>query len=87
MLKIKLCLISFAIVSGVLSAVATRSKALCETQTQYYKFGSTYLPAGQYGVDYYCHNSAGTCTYVLLDPYDPRSFVPCRTGSFMWTLK
>jgi hypothetical protein len=84
MLKIKLCFIAVAIVISVMGAFATRSRALCETQPQYYKYGSTYLPAGQYGVDYFCYNSAGNCTYYLLDPYDPNSFVPCRTGAFSW---
>lgn len=87
MLKIKLYLITTAIALGVVGAFASRPKALCETQTQYYKFGSSYYPAGQYGVDYYCSSSAGNCTFVLLDPYNPNSFVPCRTGSFNWALK
>jgi hypothetical protein len=87
MLKIKLCLIAAAIIGGVFGAVAHKDQAACESQQQYYKFGNTYVPVGQYGVDYVCYSSAGTCTYYLSNPFNPNSWTPCRTGAFSWLLK
>jgi len=87
MSKIKFCLITAAVISGVMGAFANKSKALCETQPQYYKQGTTYLPAGDYGIDYVCYSAAGTCTYYQSNPFDPNSFVPCRTGAFTWSFR
>lgn len=84
MSKIKLALISTAISLGVGGAFATNSNSFCETQTQYYKFGSFYIPAGTYGSDYYCYGSVGICTYYLSNPFDPNSYTPCRYGYFTW---
>lgn len=87
MLKIKLCLISIAVISSLVGAFASKPKALCQTQPQYYKFGNSYLPAGDYGVDFVCSSGAGICTYYLANPYDPNSYAPCRTGNFTWLFK
>ena len=87
MLKIKVCLIAAAIVGGVLGAVAHNSQVPCESQPQYYKWGSSYIAAGQYGVDYVCYNAGTTCTYYQSDPFNPNSWRPCRTGAIMWLLK
>ena len=76
MLKIKLAFITVAIAAGVGGAFATKPSAFCEGQQQYYKYGTTYIPAGVYGVDYYCASSAGTCTWVLESPYNPGSYIP-----------
>jgi len=84
MSKIKLALILAAIVIAVGGAFATTRGSYCESQTQYYKYGTTYLPAGDYGYDYVCLSAPGNCTYYLVDPYDPNSFAPCRTGAFTW---
>lgn len=81
MLKIKLCLITMAIVISIVGAFAGSSKNFCEYQQQYHKFGSSYMPVGEYGVDYFCYNTAGTCTYYQVTP---GSFAPCRTGGFSW---
>jgi hypothetical protein len=82
--KIKWALICTAILIGVGGTIASQSKAECENQTQYFKWGNSYIPAGQYGVHYTCQSSVGVCTFVLSNPGDPNSFVPCRTGSFTW---
>ena len=76
-----------AVVIAVFGAFADKSKALCESQQQYYKYGNSYLPAGEYGVDYVCYSSAGNCTYYLSNPFNPNSFAPCRTGAFSWLYK
>ena len=82
MTKIKWVLISFVVLAGIGGAFASKPADFCETLTQYYKFGNAYLPAGEYGVDYYCLGTVGTCTYYLSDPSNPNSYVPCRTGTF-----
>ena len=84
MSKIKLACIAVAIVVGIGGAFATKPCALCETQQQYIKFQNGWIPVGEYGTDYICSNSAGTCTWVQESPYLPNSFVPCRTGQFSW---
>jgi hypothetical protein len=84
MLKIKLCLISAAIIGSLIGAFAGKPAALCTTQPQFYKFGNSYLPAGDYGVDFVCTSGAGICTYYQPDPFNPDTYAPCRTGSFTW---
>lgn len=84
MFKIKWALIGIACFIAIGGAIASESKAECESQTQYFKWGNSYIPAGQIGVHYTCQGSVGVCTYVLSNPGDPGSFVPCRTGSFNW---
>ncbi len=74
-----------AIICAIGGAFATRVCQTCEYQTQYFKWGSGYYPAGTYGVDYVCLGGAGWCTYVKTNPFDPNSFAPCRTGFFQWT--
>lgn len=81
MTKIKWLLISTAILIGVGGSFATQPDVFCESLPQYFKFGNSYLPAGQYGVNYYCYGTISTCTYYIPDPSNP-SYVPCRTGSF-----
>jgi hypothetical protein len=81
MLKLKICLIVTVLVIAVLGAFADRTKVLCESQQQYYKFGNSYMPVGQFGVDYFCTLTAGNCTYYQVSP---GNYAPCRTGGFTW---
>jgi len=76
-----------AIAGGLFGAIASKPKALCESQQQYYKSGNSYLPVGEYGVDYVCYAAAGNCTYYLSNPFNPNSYTPCRTGAFAWLYK
>jgi hypothetical protein len=87
MLKIKLCLISVAIIGSIIGAIASQPGMNCQTQPQFFKFGNSYLPAGDYGVDYVCTGSVGTCTYYQPNPFNPDSYAPCRTGFFTFLLK
>lgn len=83
MSKIKLALVITAISVAIGSAFATRVRQSCEYEPQYYQYRpGFYLPAGSYGVDYYCSGSVGNCTYYLVNPYDPTSFAPCQTGYY-----
>jgi hypothetical protein len=87
MLKIKLCLISAAIIGSIVGAIASQPEVFCQSQPQYYKFGNSYIPAGDYGVEYYCSGSIGNCTYWQPNPFEPDSYAPCRTGTFNFMLK
>ncbi len=84
MSRVKLFLIASAIVIGVGGAIASRPTAYCETQTQYFQWGTSYFPAGSYGTDYVCLSSAGVCTFYRPNPLNPNGYVPCRTGTFEW---
>ena len=79
MRKIKIILMSAAVIIACGSTLAKKAYPLCEDYPQYYKYGSTFRPAGEYGVDYFCWSGAGTCTYYQPSP---GVFVPCRDGSF-----
>jgi len=63
MKKIKWTILTFAVLLSIGSAFATRPKPL--QSNLYYWNGSGYMPAGQFGVTYYCTSSTSTCTYVL----------------------
>ena len=84
MSRIKLFLIAGAVVIGIGGALASRPSNYCETQPQYLKWGSSYIPAGQYGVDYVCLSSGGVCTFYQPNPLDPNGYAPCRIGTFQW---
>jgi hypothetical protein len=80
--KIKLAFTATAIIFAIGSAFAFRP-CTCEGWTQYYWNGSSYVPAGQDGVDYTCWTTAGTCTYYIPDPFGhPNTYAPCKTGAF-----
>jgi hypothetical protein len=84
MKKIKLAFIAVAILAAVGGAFATKPCVECAYSTQYYYNGQGYIPAGDYGNDYYCYMTAGTCTYYRPDPVgQPFYYVPCRTGMWM----
>jgi hypothetical protein len=57
---------TLAIVFSVGSAVATRLSSDTKAQNNlYYWNGNAYMPAGQYGVAYFCQSSSSVCTYSL----------------------
>jgi hypothetical protein len=81
MKKIKISLMSVAVITAVASAFAAKPPVMCENQTQYYKDGSTYREAGQLSLDYDCDwNQVEVCTYVL----SGSSYVPCRWGTIFF---
>lgn len=86
MVKIKVCLITAAIICSLFGALAHKSSSWCEGQPQYYKMGNSYLPAGEYGIEYVCYSTGGTCTWYLSNPFNPNSWAPCRTGTFSWLI-
>jgi hypothetical protein len=84
MKKIKVAMISMAIILAVGGAFATRPKLDCTDFQQYYRFGlNTYLEAGQFGDDYICLTSVGVCTYYKPFPDShPNFYAPCRNGIY-----
>ena len=83
MKKIKLILISLAIIFALGTAFATRPCADCTYADQYYYSGGTYVYAGTFGYDYYCLNFAGVCTYYRPNPIImPNYYAPCRQGVY-----
>jgi hypothetical protein len=77
--KIKLILISSAIVLAVVGAFALReNKPLCSELPQYHFDGTNYVPAGKAGVDYICETSHDTCTFIG----ESGSFTPCVLGTY-----
>lgn len=87
MLKVKVCLISAAIIGSIIGAIASQPNVLCQTQPQFYKFGDSFIPAGEYGVEYICTGGVGICTYWQPSPFLPDVYLPCRTGAFTLLLK
>ena len=85
MKKLKMTLLTVAIVVAVTGAFATKPKTLCEGQTQYYWNGTSYQLAGDMGVTYDCDfNSGAVCTYYRPDPVGhPNQYVACQSGVFV----
>jgi hypothetical protein len=83
MKKMKVILLSAAILIAVGGAFASKRDPLCGACPQYFKFGFNYYPAGEYGVDFICLTGLGTCTYYHNNPMFPNSFAPCRPGIYL----
>ena len=83
MRKIKIVFMSIAVIAAVGSALAGKPDSSCEDFPQYYKTAFGYAPAGDFGVSYYCLNTAGVCTYYRPNPVtQPNTYVPCRLGIY-----
>jgi len=76
--RVKLLFVSFALLSSVTAAIATRPKFDCTGVPNYYWNGSSYILTGVFGRDYYCALSTNTCTYFL----NGNNYQACRTGSY-----
>ena len=64
--KAKFSLMTVAVIIGTGSAIATSFTKDHREETQYYKNGNSYLPAGIEGYDYECQfDHFGTCTYYF----------------------
>lgn len=84
MKKIRITLMTIAIICSVGAALATRPYMNCVYQPQYYKLGNSYLPAGEWGYDYVCAGLTQTCTYYKPQPYImPNYYLPCRSGEHL----
>jgi hypothetical protein len=84
MSKIKLAFIAIAILTAVGGAFATTSCVQCEHSTQYYYNGAGDVEVGEYGADFDCFVTGGTCTYYKPDPVvQPNVYAPCHQGIYM----
>lgn len=80
MKKLKVILMSVAIVGAVSGAFATKPTFNCFNEQQYHFIGGQYLPVdGDFGTAYGCQGApVGTCTYW----FNGSSFQPCRLGTY-----
>lgn len=79
MKKIKATIMTLAILLSIGGALATRPHFDCTFSTQYRWNGSAFIPAGTFGVDFYCLTSSNACSYTLVNG----QYVQCRIGT--WT--
>lgn len=84
MKKIRITLMTVAIVCSISAALATKTDFSCTYAPQYYKVGSAYLPAGEWAYDYICAGLTGVCTYYKPNPiFMPNYYAPCRAGEHL----
>ena len=76
--KIKLIIMTLAILSSIGGAFATRPHYDCTFNTQYFWNGSGYSPAGTFGITFACLQSPNTCSYVLVNGV----YTQCRIGTY-----
>jgi hypothetical protein len=78
MKKIKIIIMTLAILLSIGGAFATRRSFDCRTAPQYYWNGTGYLPAGKIGIDYVCQSSAQNCTFWLVGGV----YTLCQVGTY-----
>jgi hypothetical protein len=86
MRKLKMVLLTAAILIAISGAFATKIKLVCEGYPQYYWSGAGYVSAGTLGVDYDCDQTVpgSTCTYWIPDPIGhPNQYAACQPGTFI----
>lgn len=75
--------IAIAILAAVSGAFATRPCFDCSYSQQYVWTGAGYTPVGEFGVDFDCVVTAGTCTYYKPEPVlKPNVYAPCHQGAY-----
>jgi len=77
MKKIKVTILSLAVVFSVCAAFATKPHWDCSTLPQYWFNGTGYLPVSQF---YACMQGSTTCTYYTLN--GGITYSPCTVGSY-----
>ena len=79
MKRIKLVIMTAAILLSIGGAFATKIHQDCRYAQQYYYNGSGYTAVtGELGTTYICMDTPGTCTYYLA----PGGYATCQLGSF-----
>lgn len=79
MKKIKVPIMTLAILLSIGSAFATRMHFDSKTPLLYYWDGHDFLPAGTYGVDFVCVVSTTACTYTLVNGV----YTPYQLGAYV----
>jgi hypothetical protein len=77
MKKIKLSILSLAVIFSISAAFATKPHFDCSQLQQYYNTGSGYAPVSQL---YGCMQGSTTCTYYTLN--GGISYSPCTVGTY-----
>ena len=83
MRKFKVFCIMAATAIGICGAFASKPRA-CGDEPQFLKWGTSYIPLGEYGSSYHCVSDIGICTYYRPWADQPNTYIPCRTGSFRY---
>jgi uncharacterized protein DUF6520 len=78
MKKMKVLIMTLAIVLSIGAAFASRRSLDCRTAIQYYYNGSGYSNAGTLGVEYICVDGSTACTYYLVG----LTYMPCQIGTY-----
>ena len=78
MKRIKIVIISTAILLSIGGAFATNRHQDCRYATQYWFNGIGYIPAGTAGFNYVCMGTFGTCTYYQV----AGGYALCTQGSY-----
>lgn len=83
MKKKKFPLLALAIVLAAGGALANSLTKSHLEETQYYKYGNNYYPAGIEGYDYECQfDHFGTCTYYF--DAATGTYKPSKYGKIVW---
>jgi hypothetical protein len=79
MKKIKLIIMSVAVITSIGGAFATKLHQTCTGSTQYYASGGGYTQVpGAEGTAYICMSGGTTCTYYLNNGV----YQSCQSGSY-----
>lgn len=84
MKRIKIIMNTLAIIIAITAAIATRFYMQDNDKAQYIPMNDTYVPAGDFGIDYNCYDSNNVCTFYLPDSVArPKEYLPCRKGQYV----
>jgi hypothetical protein len=84
MKRIKFILNSTAITVAIAGAIATSVYMQGNEQPQYIPVNNSFAPVGDFGTDYNCYDSTGTCTYYQPDPVaHPNEYSPLGKGKYV----
>lgn len=78
MKKIKLLIMTLAIVFSVGAAFATRPHKTGDGTLYHMLSNGAFVPAGSFGVSYFCPDSQNTCTYT----FDGAHYWPYMSGDY-----
>ena len=75
---------STAITIAIAGAIVTSLYMQDNDLPQYIPVNNSFAPVGDFGTDYNCHDSTGTCTYYQPDPVaHPHEYSPHHRGKYV----
>ena len=78
MKRIKITIMTLAIIFSIGAAFGTKPPQDCTASTQYFQSGGNYLNAGVMGVNYACVGTIGVCTYTK----SGNTYTGCQAGTY-----